>query len=182
MSRWVFVIALLSAGALNVPVASGQVVQLPTIRTFSYSGAVEVPDQGSASLAGNRTASSGFQRRGFNRGVGAGLGGAGAAASASVIDLNAIDRELLGGTPEQFRRRSAQSTEFQQANSTEQGKRLVRFARKSYREGRESTAFEAYRLAVGKLDGRLKQLAIDEFRRVFGGVADQVLRSSVASQ
>ena len=63
---------------------------------------------------------------------------------------------------------------------TEEGKALVRFARKQYREGRKAASFDTYRMAIQVLDGRLRELAIVEFRRVFGTAADQSLRLASA--
>ncbi len=58
----------------------------------------------------------------------------------------------------------------------EEGKALVRYARQQYREGKTSESFVTYQMAIGVLDGRLKDLAVVEFRRVFGVAAEQSLR------
>ncbi len=77
----------------------GQVVQLPSYRTFSYSGSAWVPDQGTSSLAGGYSYSYGMTGRGWGpygsrvRG-GTSLGG-GMTATARIIDLQALDEALL---------------------------------------------------------------------------------------
>ena len=59
-----------------------------------------------------------------------------------------------------------------------EGKALVRHARKMYREGKHSAAFESYRLAIRVLTPQLRDLAAAEFKRTFGSSADQALRMS----
>ncbi|KAA1257799.1 hypothetical protein LF1_02890 [Rubripirellula obstinata] len=74
--------------------ASAQVIQLPTVRTFSYSGPVLVPDSGSAYLGGvNRSAVS-SQRRGLSRNFGQANAASGAVVSATIIDLDEMDRQI----------------------------------------------------------------------------------------
>ena len=63
---------------------------------------------------------------------------------------------------------------------TEEGKSLVRFARTQYREGNKAASFDTYRMAIQVLQGRLRELATVEFRRVFGTAADQSLRMASA--
>jgi hypothetical protein len=158
--------------------ASGQlpsVVQLPSFRTFSYSGTVVVPDGGSAYLGGNRTSLSGSSRRGLSRGFGFSQGISQASVTATIIDLDEIDRHLLGATPQEFVKAS-QRDRAKQVDPTEEGKALVRYARRQYREGKKTAAFDTYRMAISVLRGRLRELAEAEFRRVFGSAADQSLR------
>ncbi|MFK8115441.1 MAG: hypothetical protein AB8B91_24810 [Rubripirellula sp.] len=151
------------------------VVQLPSFQTFSYSGTVVVPDGGSAYLGGVRRSASGSSRRGLSRAFGSSVRNSGASVRATIIDNDAIDRKLLGGTPEQFIR-SNRGRPNQAIDKTEEGKSLVRYARSKYKEGDQSASFGAYQLAIGVLDGRLKELATVEFRRVFGTAAEQSLK------
>lgn len=136
-----------------------------------------VPDRGSVHLGGVKRSSSFTTRRGLNRASSSVLGNTGASVSATIIDLDQMDRQLLGGTRQEFlnsnRGRSPKIT-----HPVEAGKALVRAARSQYRRGDTSQAFRSYRMAIGKLDGRLKDLATVEFRRVFGTAADQSLRMS----
>jgi hypothetical protein len=158
------------------------VVQLPSFQTFSYSGTVVVPDSGGAYLGGVRRSSSGSSRRGLSRGFGFAQGNSQLSVHPTIIDNNEIDRQLLGGTPKQFveaGRAKAQQDKSKVAkpiDPNEEGKALVRFARKQYREGNKTASFDTYRMAIGVLDGRLSELAKVEFRRVFGAAADQSLR------
>ena len=153
------------------------VVQLPSFQTFSYSGSVVVPDSGGAYLGGNRTSSSSSRRRGLNRGFGFAQGASQLSVHPTIIDNNEIDRQLLGGTPKQFlaSNRGKESVS-KPVDRNEEGKSLVRFARRQYQEGNKTASFDTYRLAIEVLDGRLEELAKAEFRRVFGTAADQSLR------
>jgi hypothetical protein len=177
------------------------VVQLPSFHTFSYGGSVLVPDGGTTSLGGVKRSAAGYNQRGWNRGYGSVNSTSNASVSARIIDLAEMDRQILGGSPEEFLRRKR--TQEQQTNAvglplgatgrqihasqmpkssalsrTEEGKALVRFARQQYREGRKSSSIQAYGMAINQLDGRLKSLAVDEFRRVFGTAAEQLLQVS----
>jgi hypothetical protein len=155
------------------------VVQLPSIHTFFYSGTVVVPDSGGAYLGGNRRSASGSSRRGLGRAFGSSLGNPQASVTATIIDHNAIDRQLLGATPEQLAKANGGRVVAGKAKTldpVEEGKALVRFARKQYREGKKTASFDTYRMAIGVLQGRLRELARVEFRRVFGPAADQSLR------
>lgn len=171
----------------TIPQATAQlpsVVQLPSFQTFSYSGSVMVPDAGTASLGSVGRSASGYNRRGMNRSRGLSNAFPQATVTATIIDNAEIDRQILGGTPEEFVRRGRQGGQNAAAvanrpkvlEPTEEGKALVRFARSQYQKGNESTSFEAYLMAIRVLDGRLKDLATVEFRRVFGSAADQSLR------
>ena len=176
-------------------------VQLPSFHTFSYGGSVLVPDGGTTSLGGVKRSATGYNRRGWNRGYGSANSTSNASVSARIIDLAEMDRQILGGSPEEFLRRmrtqerqigvvglsrdasglSSQRTRIPAASPLsriEEGKALVRFARQEYREGRKSSSIQAYGMAINQLDGRLKTLAISEFRQVFGTAAEQLLRLS----
>ncbi len=177
------------------------VVQLPSFHTFSYGGSVLVPDGGTTSLGGVKRSATGYNHRGWNRGYGSVNSTSNVSVSARIIDLAEMDRQILGGSPAEFLRRmrvqeqQAMATDSPAAvvgrqtqitqkpkapvlSRTEEGKALVRFARQEYREGRKSSSMQAYGMAINQLDGRLKTLAIAEFRRVFGAAAEQLLQWS----
>ncbi len=177
------------------------VVQLPSFHTFSYRGSVLVPDGGTTSLGGVKRSATGYNHRGWNRGYGSVNSTSNASVSARIIDLAEMDRQILGGSPQEFLRRmraeeqqaiatglpvatigrQTQATRSPVASTlsrTEEGKALVRFARQEYREGRKSSSIQAYGMAINQLDGRLKTLAVAEFRRVFGTAAEQFLQLS----
>lgn len=180
----VFAVALTSvATAQQVGNQIPSVVQLPSFQFFTYSGTVVVPDSGGAYLGGNKSYASGARRRAFNRAFGSSLGNPQASVHPTIIDHNEIDRQLLGGTPKEFvnsERDRAAASKRKVMDPAEEGKALVRFARKQYREGKDTAAFDTYRMAIQVLDGRLRELAIVEFRRVFGTAADQSLRMASA--
>ncbi len=160
------------------------VVQLPSFSTFSYHGTVVVPDSGGAYLGGVKRSASGVTRRGrgLGHGIGAALGNSGASVHATIIDLNEIDRQILGGTPEQFlRRERAKEARLGidpkiAVDPDAEGKALVRYARRRYREGKHSKSFDGYLLAIDVLSPNLRDLAAAEFKRVFGQAADQATR------
>lgn len=98
-SAWlVFSVALL-IGSFESP-AFSQTVQLPSFSRFSYSGSVLVPVQGATSLGSISRSSNGRTRRGGIAGGGVAFGGgashSGASAGVTVIDHDAIDRQLRG--------------------------------------------------------------------------------------
>ncbi|WP_442508979.1 hypothetical protein SH528x_000523 [Novipirellula sp. SH528] len=161
--------------------AIAQTVQLPSIETFSYSGSVLVPDSGTAFLGGNKSASFGSNRSGLQRGFGSSQGLSQATASATIIDLTEMDRQILGGTPEQFlqrereREKSGTATSPMTLDPDYRGKALVRYARAQYRQGNTSAAFNGYRQAIAVLSPHLRNLATAEFKRVFGAAAEQAL-------
>ena len=92
--------------------------------------------------------------------------------SATIIDLDQMDRQILGGSAQELVK-AAQAGRPGAADPTEEGKAL---ARSQYREGKQTAAFDTYRMAIGVLHGRLAELAELEFRRLFGTAADQSLR------
>ncbi|GAA5510110.1 hypothetical protein [Novipirellula caenicola] len=160
--------------------ATAQTVQLPSIETFSYSGSVLVPDRGTTYLGGNRSASFGSNRNGLHHGFGSSQSISQATASATIIDLAEMDRQILGGTPEQFLTRERERERSAAAPPTNRdpdyhGKALVRHARTQYRQGNMSSAFAAYQQAIAVLSPHLKNLATAEFKRVFGTAAEQTL-------
>ncbi len=156
-----------------------QVVQLPSISTFSYSGTVLVPDSGSAYLGGRNSASSSSQRQFGSRAAGSGIGVSGAGVHATIIDLGAMDREMLGVDPMSLRGMSLRglrdaTRQSTIAERTEEGKQLVRFARAQFRSGNQGAAYDAYRMAINVLEGELRALALAEFQRVFPIASVQV--------
>ncbi len=172
------------------------VVQLPSISTFSYSGTVVVPDGGEAHLGSVQRSASGSSRRGLSRATGVDQSINQASVKVHIIDNDEIDRQLLGGTPEEFLRRQRaqeainQRAINQHANGKQpgvvpsvatdpngHGKALVRQARRQYRSGNQSAAFTSYRSAIASLRSEnLRRLATAEFKRLFGTSADQALR------
>ncbi|MCP4887495.1 MAG: hypothetical protein GY904_12875 [Planctomycetaceae bacterium] len=194
--RIVLPFLLCAAGVAGLHRCSAQdplptVVQLPTFQFFNFSGSVLVPDGGGMYLGGNKTSAIGSSRRGLNRSFGQSQGGSQATAHVQIIDLSEMDRQLLGGTPEEFLRRHRNSSTLgnsstlansstldRTSNPDAEGKALVRHARKLYQRGDETGAFDTYRMAIAVLrSSRLQELAKIEFRRVFGAAADQSLRS-----
>lgn len=158
---------LLFAGFASVATAQApSVIQLPSFSTFSYSGSVMVPDSGAGYLGGVNRASSVNSRRGLNRRASQSLGNSAAVVRPRIIDLQAMDRHILGGDPKEF---LAKQTTAKAKTSVriEEGKSLVRFARRRYTAGDKSAARSAYLLAIDILDGRLRQLAIAEYRRLY---------------
>ncbi|MCG8650760.1 MAG: hypothetical protein MI861_13060 [Pirellulales bacterium] len=148
-------------------------VQLPSFSSFSYRGTVVVPVRGSAYLGGNSSSASGLRRRGLSRGFGSSFGTSQASVSATIIDHQEIDRQLLGADPKEFVRRQPNA---KKADPVEEGKALVHYARKLYREGKRSQSFEAYQMAIRALPPGLSRLARKEFERVFGTAATQALQ------
>jgi hypothetical protein len=169
---------------------TAQTVQLPSISSFSYSGSVLVPDRGSTSLGGVSRSAMGRSSRGLgNRAFGAGLGHSGARAHVTIIDNDAIDRQIRGLPPRgsgvvrrarsvarpaqgdvrtaQGNARSGKISRPSIADPDVEGKALVRFARRQYLAGKKSSSFEAYGLAIQTLSPELSELAEAEFHRVF---------------
>lgn len=93
--------ATIVAGLALFPlsIASGQVVQLPSYRTFSYTGGAVVPDQGTGILGGTTFSRQGSAYRGAGPYAGRATGfssmSSSVAASAQVIDLKALDEAIL---------------------------------------------------------------------------------------
>ncbi len=82
-------------------VSQAQVVQLPSYRSFSYSGSAWVPDGGTVALGGVNTARYGSSVSGFGplsrSGIGGGSSSQTLSASAQIIDLDAMDEAILAG-------------------------------------------------------------------------------------
>jgi hypothetical protein len=157
------------------PAAIAQVVQLPSIETFSYSGSVLVPDGGTTSL-GSVSRSSSFSSRspgGYSRSSSASHSGL--SASVHIIDLDEMDRQIRGVDQQMSSkprgldlRQSASSLPKAAAPTKEsQAKALVRLARRYLSEGDRIRAKLTYQRAIGDLEGDLKEYAIAEYRSVF---------------
>ena len=85
--------------AVGAQIAVAQVVQLPSVHNFSYTGGALVPDGGTATLGGVGYGRSGSVSRGFgplaNRARGGRLAGSTASVSVQIIDLRALDDAIL---------------------------------------------------------------------------------------
>ncbi len=95
-------VAVLSSGVGSI--AAAQVVQLPSVSNFSYSGAAWVPDAGTVGLAGNSYARSASVNSGWgpygSRASGSLYGTSSIATSVQVIDLQALDEAILSAKPQ----------------------------------------------------------------------------------
>lgn len=135
-----------------------QVVQLPSIRQFSYSGGVLVPDQGSTYLGGNRSSATGSRSRGLpgfgpmpQSQFGRAETASGLSISTTIIDHQEIDRRLLGQDPRSMtwlaRHRDAAPPEDQ----IDEIKSLVRNARSLHGKGRRSASRATYDRAINQM-------------------------------
>lgn len=99
--RFAFRLVLLgiAVAAVGVRGAGAQVVQLPSLQTFSYSGAISAPDAGSAFAAGRSGSQSGSRTSGWGpyapRASGSTFGTSSMSVTARVIDLQALDEAIL---------------------------------------------------------------------------------------
>ncbi|MGN6543975.1 MAG: hypothetical protein ACTHK7_02925, partial [Aureliella sp.] len=91
--------AVFAFSASDAPNAFAQVVQLPAVQTFGYSGAATVPDSDGAYLGGVARQRSGSTTAGAGPVAGRASSGAAGATSvtgwASIIDLQAMDAAIL---------------------------------------------------------------------------------------
>ena len=171
---------LLAGGFLFAGVTNAQTVQLPSFQYFTYSGSVLVPDRGGTSLGSIRRSSSGRASRGFggrafgNRAAGGMNSASGASVHATIIDLDAMDRQIRGIQPASAVRQTTRGrdagdarVESRKPDPDAEGKALVRYARSLYRKGNKSLSFDAYQLAMTKLNPKLAALAKAEMERVF---------------
>ena len=99
----------------SVSLSQGQVVQLPTLRSFSVDTTVVVPDRGSAFLGGVSRASYGSNSYGVpgfsklpglgrlftNRSSGSSVSSSNASVSATIIDLHEMDEAVLAAAARQ---------------------------------------------------------------------------------
>jgi len=100
---WRLSIAALTCLATIASEGYCQVVQLPSVRNFSMTGGVSVPDGGTASLGGTGYSATSRSARGpfplGTRAMGGVAAGASLSVSAQIIDLDAMDEALLGRQP-----------------------------------------------------------------------------------
>ncbi len=96
--RLAMVVASIAFWLPPMNVGIGQVVQLPSVRSFGYSGTVTVPDAGLVNLGGISRGASGSSAMIPSRATGSSRGAAQANVSAVIIDLKAIDDMLLNST------------------------------------------------------------------------------------
>jgi hypothetical protein len=99
-------IALLTAGAVSAPEAIAQVIQLPTVRVFSVTGSVSVPDGGWALLGGNsrmvhrgQTIGGPLGQLSRARGSGRSVNATRAYVGATIIDHAELDAQVLSQAP-----------------------------------------------------------------------------------
>jgi hypothetical protein len=91
--------AVFAALAIWVHSSSAQTVQLPSFHYNTTNTTVLVPDQGDAFLGGiGRNSSSRVERGPSNHAIGGMNSAGGTRVSAQIHDLDAMDRELLGGS------------------------------------------------------------------------------------
>ncbi|MEO9595871.1 hypothetical protein [Rhodopirellula bahusiensis] len=143
---------LLIIGTETLP---AQVVQLPSVRRFSSTSSMLIPDQGTGSIGGVSSYQSGRSSRGGFSPGGA-FGGVTRAGNASVsvtiIDHDEIDRRLLGEfDPRQFARDQTQQETIADV------KALVQNARRLLEAGDRLRAQGAYELALHRLVRLSKQ-------------------------
>ncbi|ELP34556.1 hypothetical protein RBSWK_01510 [Rhodopirellula baltica SWK14] len=138
---------------------SAQVVQLPSVRRFSSTSSMLIPDRGTGSMGGVSSYQSGRSSRGrFSPGgtQGGTQGGAtrsgNASVSVTIIAHDQIDRQLLGNVdPRQLVKRTAEQETIADA------KALVRNARRLLKTGDRLRAQGTYELALHRLVRLSKQ-------------------------
>ncbi|EKK00668.1 hypothetical protein RBSH_04017 [Rhodopirellula baltica SH28] len=128
---------------------SAQVVQLPSVRRFSSTSSMLIPDQGTGSIGGVSSYQSGRSSRGRISPGGA-FGGVtrsgNASVSVTIIDHDELDRRLLGDAdPRQFAKQQAQQETIADA------KALVQNARRLLQTGDRLRAQGTYELALHRL-------------------------------
>ncbi|WP_168164480.1 hypothetical protein [Pirellula sp. SH-Sr6A] len=89
---------LVLLGTFPTAHAFGQVVQLPTLGTFSISGGALVPDSGGAYLGGHGRGNSGSARYPAATASGQTRSATGASIHATIIDLDELDRMIRSQT------------------------------------------------------------------------------------
>ncbi|MCR9211534.1 MAG: hypothetical protein NXI28_25195 [bacterium] len=152
LARVVTVSLLLISGA---ELASAQVVQLPSVRRFSSTGGMLIPDRGTGSMGGVSSYQSGRSSRGrFSPGgaQGGSTRAGNASVSVTIIDHDEIDRRLLGESdPRQFARDQTQLETIADV------KALVQNARRLLEAGDRLRAQGTYELALHRLVRLSKQ-------------------------
>ncbi len=102
MARCLVLLMFALAGA---GLAQAQTVQLPTYHSFYSTGSVLVPDRGGAFLGGVTRNATGSVRRGLPglgavpSGIGQSASRVGASVHVTIIDLQAMDRQILSQSP-----------------------------------------------------------------------------------
>ncbi|MFG0265236.1 MAG: hypothetical protein ACF8AM_08785 [Rhodopirellula sp. JB055] len=152
LARVVTASLLLITGAETL---SAQVVQLPSVRRFSSTSSMLIPDQGTGSIGGVSSYQSGRSSRGRISPGGA-FGGVtrsgNASVSVTIIDHDEIDRRLLGDAdPRPFAKQNAQQETIADA------KALVQNARRLLQAGDRLRAQGTYELALHRLVRLSKQ-------------------------
>ncbi|WDQ19545.1 hypothetical protein [Rhodopirellula sp. P2] len=152
LARVVTASLLLIVGAETL---SAQVVQLPSVRRFSSTSSMLIPDRGTGSIGGVSSYQSGRSSRG-RLSPGGAHGGAtrtgNASVSVTIIDHDEIDRQLLGeADPRQFAKQKAQQETIADA------KALVQNARRLLQSGDRLRAQGTYELALHRLVRLSKQ-------------------------
>ncbi|MEZ6091035.1 MAG: hypothetical protein R3C05_24045 [Pirellulaceae bacterium] len=173
-----FSLILVAAISWSVTDVAAQTLQLPTFRSFGYSGSVLVPDGGSASLGGIGRASEFGSRGGWgplrSRTTGRTMSTGSLSAHVQIIDLAEMDRQLLGAEPAEFLRRqkAAEATndgpllpEVREAptDPVEAAKQLVRDARRCVSKGNFRVADYYYRRSIQELPADLAVIAKQEY-------------------
>ena len=164
------IVAVASLALVGAKRTDAQVVQLPTIQTFSYSGSVLVPYGGTSSLGGVSRSGWSTSRRGFGPFSQSRSGGFASSsvlsASATIIDLDAMDR-AIGGVDRRSTAVDRSEPVGKPVSMVQEGKRLVRYARRRRSEGDHEMARIGYELAITKLDGELLRYAVAEYRTAY---------------
>tara|TARA_R110002072_G_scaffold11227_6_gene51222 strand:+ start:148 stop:1344 length:1197 start_codon:yes stop_codon:yes gene_type:complete len=152
LARVVTVSLLLISGA---ELASAQVVQVPSVRRFSSTGGMLIPDRGTGSMGGVSSYQSGRSSRGrFSPGVaqGGSTRAGNTSVSVTIIDHDEIDRQLLGNAdPRQLAKRTAEQETIADV------KALVQNARRLLQNGDRLRAQGTYELALHRLVRLSKQ-------------------------
>ena len=135
-----------------------QVVQLPSIRQFSYRGSVLVPDGGSTYLGGNRSYASGSRSRGLpglpavpGSQFGNSTTASGLSVSATIIDHEAIDRQIRGQDARSLSQSIHHRNEPSIDRQIDEIKSLVRNARSLHQSGRAVASRYTYDLAINRI-------------------------------
>lgn len=107
-----------------------QVVQLPSIRQFSYSGGVVVPDGGTVNLGGVSRSASGYARAGGplqrNLAFSQSASISNASVSVQVIDLEALDQAILNANvPAKVIAQSSNKLPISDAAAAEKAKQFL---------------------------------------------------------
>ncbi|WP_461506959.1 hypothetical protein [Rhodopirellula baltica] len=134
---------------------SAQVVQLPSVRRFSSTSSMLIPDRGTGSMGGVSSYQSSRSSRGrFSPGgtQGGATRSGNASVSVTIIDHDKIDRQLLGNVdPRQLAKRTAEQETIADV------KALVQNARRLLKTGDRLRAQGTYELALHRLVRLSKQ-------------------------